>query len=393
LERSCLAVQGPPGAGKTHAGARIILDQVLRGHRVGVCATTHRATGELLSAVCRMAADRGTEVRILQRCAEHQLCDAPMVRRAGANKEVDQALLEGTVDVVAGTQWLFSRPELEGRLDVLIIDEAGQMSLANAMAAACSGASLVLLGDPQQLAQPAKGIHPEGAAVSSLQHVLGESETLPADRGVFLATTRRMHPDVCAFISTAFYDGRLRAHPDCSRQRVEGDGVLAGTGLRVASVPHWGNRTWSPEEVAATRRLFDSLIGRPWIDSAGRAWALGVEDVLVVAPYNLQVRRLREGLVAGARVGTVDRFQGQEAAVSIFAMATSSAEDVPRNLEFLFSRNRLNVAVSRARAVSVVVCSPLLLQVGCRTPEQLRMVSALCRFVEMATPVEAMGAP
>jgi predicted RecB family nuclease len=386
LDNSFLAIQGPPGAGKTYTGAQIIADQVRRGHRVGICATTHRAIGELLKAVCDAAGD-GSGIRMLQKCDDGEECPSPLVERADKPEDVETALTAGDVDVVAGTQWLFSRPAMTGALDLLVIDEAGQMSLANAVAAASSARNLVLLGDPQQLAQPSQGIHPPGAGASALEHVLNGAETIPADRGVFLDTTRRMHPDVCSFISTAFYEGRLAAEPSCAGQRLNSAGDMTGTGLRLAAVAHTGNRTSSPEEVVVTRELVDRLLGATWTDAQGATHPVGIDDILVLAPYNVHVRRLRDGLPSGARVGTVDKFQGQQAAVSIYAMASSSAEDLPRNLEFLFNRNRLNVAVSRARAVSVIVCSPSLLHAGCRTPEQLRLVSALCRYAEMAVAI------
>ncbi|MBJ7608150.1 MAG: TM0106 family RecB-like putative nuclease [Candidatus Dormibacteraeota bacterium] len=385
LDHSYLAVQGPPGAGKTYSGASIVVDQVRRGRRVGICATSHRAIGELLGAVCAAAQERNTDIRILQKCEEGEGCSAAPVQHVRDNKNIDAALIAGEVDVVAGTQWLFARTEIAGQLDVLVIDEAGQMSLANALAVAGAATNLVLLGDPQQLAQPSQGIHPPGAGLSSLEHVLNGQETIPADRGVFLATTRRMHPDVCRFISEAFYDGRLGSHPDCVRQRIEGGDPIGGAGLRLAPVDHVGNRTWSPEEIAVVRPLVDTALQGSWTDVSSVTRPVGVDDILIVAPYNIHVRRLREGLPAGVRVGTVDKFQGQQAALTIYAMATSSAEDVPRNLEFLLNSNRLNVAVSRARALAVIVCSPQLLHAGCRTPEQLRLVSALCRFAEMAT--------
>ncbi|MFN2569249.1 MAG: DEAD/DEAH box helicase, partial [Candidatus Dormibacteria bacterium] len=379
--------QGPPGAGKTYTGAQIIIDQVRRGRRVAVCANAHRAIGALLNAVCEHARKENQNIRVLQKCDEGQACPSPGVRQTTDNKEIDRALEAGEVDVIAGTAWLLCRPELAAAVDVVMVDEAGQMSLANVVAVAGAGHNLVLLGDPQQLSQPSQGIHPPGVSVSSLEHVLGAEQTIPPERGVFLATTRRMHPDVCAFISRAFYEDRLGSRPDCARQRIDGGSELAGTGLRLASVRHSGNRNWSPEEVAVTRDLVDQLLAASWTDTGGRSRPIGADDILVVAPYNAQVRRLQEALGDGVRVGTVDKFQGQEAPVTIYAMATSSAEDVSRNLEFLFSGNRLNVAVSRARAVSVIVCSPLLLQAGCRTPEQLRLVSALCCFAEMATSV------
>jgi len=220
--------------------------------------------------------------------------------------------------------------------------------------------------------------------VSALEHVLQGSDTIPPERGVFLPTTRRLHPTVCAFVSDAFYDGRLVSQPSCSLHRLEGRDGQDLVGVGYTPVEHMGNRNWSPEEVGEVRRIVASLLGASWADAGGRERPLTLDDILVVAPYNVQVQRLRHALPAGARVGTVDRFQGQQAPVSVFSMATSSAEDLPRNLEFLYSRNRLNVAVSRAQALSVVVCCPALLGARCRTPEQLRLVNSLCSYVEWA---------
>lgn len=386
LDDSCVAVQGPPGCGKTHTGAHAIVSLVQAGRRVGVSATSHRAVTNMLRAVCDVAAASGVPVRIMQRCDESQLCDAPGVRRAGGNEEVAAALAAGEADVVAGTPWLFADERLDGALDVLVVDEAGQMSLANVCASGTAARNVVLLGDPRQLAQPSQGVHPDGAEVSALDHVLAGHDTIPADRGVFLPTTRRMHPDVCGFVSDAFYESRLHAHPDTARQRLDSD-VLHPTGTHIVTVEHSGNRTAAAEEVEAVRALLQRMDGARWTDARGATLDVGERDVLVVAPYNAQVKRLRSALAGRALVGTVDRFQGAEAPLTVYSMATSSAEDMPRNLEFLFSRNRLNVAVSRARCVSVLVLSPELLRVRCRTPEQLRLVNALCLYAESAQPL------
>jgi AAA domain-containing protein/RNase H-like protein len=387
LDSSYLPVQGPPGCGKTYTGAQVIVDLVGAGRRVGVSATTHRAIGRLLEEVGGAAARLGVPVRIMQKCDAGQMSASPGAIRATDNDAVIDALRSGEADVVAGTAWLFADPRLEGVLDVVVIDEAGQMSLANACAVGTAARSLVLLGDPQQLAQPSQGVHPPGAEASALEHVLAGRDTIPPERGVFLPTTWRMHPAVCAFVSTAFYEDRLTSLEACARQRLHADAELRGAGIRLACEDHAGNRTWSPEELAAVRVLVNRLLTATWTDSDGADHPLGLDDILVVAPYNAQVKRLRDALPAGARVGTVDRFQGQEAPVTIYSMATSSADDVPRNAEFLLSRNRLNVAVSRAQAVSIVVCSTRLLAVRCRTPEQLRLANALCRYAEMASPV------
>jgi superfamily I DNA and/or RNA helicase len=308
-----------------------------------------------------------------------------MIQIARTNEVVVDAVADEAVDVVGGTSWLFSRPDMEARFDTLIVDEAGQMSLADALAVSGAARNLVLVGDPRQLAQPLQGSHPQGVGVSALDHLLGGDVTITPERGVLLDLTWRMHPDVTAFISRSFYEDRLGSEPRCANQAVliQGD---AATGLRTSFVEHLGDRVRSDAEAESVRAIIDRLTSAAWRDDTGVERPIGLADVVVVAPYNAQVACLVEALQPGARVGTVDRFQGQEAAVSIFSMATSSVEDLPRNLEFLFSLNRLNVAVSRARGLSILVCSPELLRARCHTPEQMRLVNALCRYVEMATP-------
>ena len=309
-----------------------------------------------------------------------------MARCLGSNAEVDSALAAGELDVIGGTTWLWARPDLAASLDVLFVDEAGQMSLANAVAASPAADSLVLLGDPQQLDQPLQGSHPPGADRSALGHLLGERQTMPAELGLFLRRTWRLHPDICVFTSEAFYEGRLEPEAGRERQALRGTPPLDGTGIRFVGVTHAGNDNASPEEAQAVKRLVRSLVdaGATWIDVEGRVRPLRMEDVLIITPYNAQVRVIAEAL-PGADVGTVDKFQGQEKPVSIYTMATSSADDAPRGMEFLYSLNRLNVATSRARCVTAVVASPDLLRVRCRTPRQMRLANALARLVEMAS--------
>jgi len=228
-----------------------------------------------------------------------------------------------------------------------------------------------------------QGSHPPGAAVSALEHLLAGQETIPADRGLFLDLTWRMHPQLCRFISEVAYAGRLTSAPGCFQHRVGGDGPLFGSGVRFRPVNHQANRTSSTEEAAAVAELVTALEGRPWTDRNGIRH-LTLEDILVVAPYNAHVALLRRQLAPGARVGTVDKFQGQEAPVVIYSMATSSPEEVPRGAEFLFSLNRLNVAISRAQGLAILVCSPALLMLRPRTVEQVREAWAMCRLVELA---------
>ncbi|MGH7686163.1 MAG: TM0106 family RecB-like putative nuclease [Candidatus Dormibacteria bacterium] len=386
VDGGCLAVQGPPGSGKTFTAARIALELVARGRRVGVTATAHKVIGRLLEEIADAAASRSQTLRIVQKCAEGEQCSAGGVRRADRNEEVIAALEAGDADVAGGTAWLFADANAAGCVDTLIVDEAAQMSLADVVACSRAARNLVLVGDPRQLAQVVQGSHPPGVGVSALAHLLRDQPTIAPDAGIFLDRTWRMAPEVCAFVSEAFYQGRLEPVDSTRVQTVDGVNGTPLRGLYEVPVEHEGDRTFSVAEAERVREVFTDLLGRRWRHRDGSERVVGVADILVVAPYNAHVATLAAKLPAGARVGTVDRFQGQEAAVSIFSMATSSTEDLPRNLEFLYSTHRLNVAVSRARCVSVLVHSPALLHTRCRTPEQMRLVNALCRYVEAASP-------
>ena len=389
LDRTTLAVQGPPGAGKTYVGAQMIRALVAAGKKVGVVAVSHKVIRNLLDAVHAQAAALGGAVRLGHKGGEDDGPEGtePAVRAYDSNGEAIAALAAGDVQVLGGTSWLWATPEAHASVDVLFVDEAGQMSLANALAVSPAAGSLVLLGDPQQLEQPQKGSHPDGVDLSALEHVLGGAATMPEGRGLFLPETWRLAPSVCAFTSELFYEGKLESRAGLEQQRLVGAGAFDGAGVWWWPVTHEGNQNWSAEEITAVAALVDRLVapGVQWVDAQGVARPLMPADVLVVAPYNAHVNRLADRLsTRGVRVGTVDKFQGQEAPVVIYAMATSSPEDAPRGMEFLYSLNRLNVATSRAKCAAIVVASPHLLQPECRTPRQMRLANALCRLVEMA---------
>jgi uncharacterized protein len=267
-------------------------------------------------------------------------------------------------------------------LDFLFIDEAGQVSLANVVASGVAAKNIVLIGDQMQLAQPSQGVHPGRSGLSALEFALGENATVPPELGIFLDRTRRMHPDVCRFISEAFYDGRLLPEGGNEKQRLVltpgADEALKPTGIAFVDVVHEDCTQRCEAEAARLARMYKSLLEQSWIDRDGAERAIDAREILVVSPYNMQVDLLRKCLPNGARVGTVDKFQGQEAAAVLISMATSSAADSPRGLDFLFSRNRLNVAISRARCFAGVFASPLLFAAPCNTIAQLRLVDALC---------------
>jgi len=386
LDRSVLPVQGPPGSGKTYTGARMIMELLKTGKRVGVTATSHKVIGNLLKEVVKAGGEAGTSIAGIQKVSDEQQSEVPGIATTTDNAAVAAALGDGSARLAAGTAWLWAREEMMGAVDVLFIDEAGQMSLANVLAVSPATDSLVLLGDPQQLEQPQHGVHPPGAGVSALDHVIGGQPTITDDRGLFLDRTWRLHPEICAFTSEMFYDGRLESRDGLEAQRVDGAAPPRGSGMRFSAVPHAGNRNESPEEVRRVADLVGSLLegGSRWTDVNGTVKPLALEDILVVAPYNVQVAALAEALPPEARVGTVDKFQGQQAPVVIYSMATSSAEEAPRGMEFLFSPNRLNVATSRAMCLAIVVASPDLFAPECRSPRQMRLANAFCRFLEVA---------
>lgn len=391
LDQSTLAIQGPPGSGKTYTGARIICELVAAGRTVGVCANSHKVIRHQIDAALEAAAKEGLALRAAHKV--DAVSAAPGVVEVDTNDDALALIQSKHVDVVGGTAWLWTREDMRSAVDVLVVDEAGQMSLANALAISQAASSLVLLGDPKQLEQPLRGSHPDGAAVSALQHVLGDAETMPADRGVFLADTYRMHPAVCAFTSELFYQSRLRPVTGLERQAIEGPGPIAGSGLWYVPVAHEGNRNSAPEEIDAVVGLVRHFTdgAHTWTRHDGSTATLGLDDILIVAPYNAQVAAIRDAVSAGLgvpatapRVGTVDRFQGQQAPIVIYSLTTSTPEDAPRGMEFLYSLNRLNVATSRARCAALVVGSPRLFEPDCQTPRQMKLANALCRFREMA---------
>lgn len=373
LHDTVLAVQGPPGSGKTTVGAELIRALLDDGLRVGVTAQSHAVIGNLLTAIGRPA---------LQKCDPDDHCGAPGVDQTGSNPEVVTALTTRTHQLVGGSAWLWAREDLTDLVDVLVIDEAGQFSLANAVAVARCARALVLLGDPQQLPQPSQALHPDGAGISALDHLLDGATTIPPERGVFLDRTWRMHPAIAHTVSELMYDGRLDAAPNCARQQITRAGRWDGSGIRWVPVPHTGNQAASPEEAAEVARIIAELRAGFWVDIHGTTHCLTLDDILVVAPYNAHVGRLQAALPAGARIGTVDKFQGQEAPVAIYTMASSSADDAPRGITFLYDLHRLNVAISRARCLAIIVASPALLDDAVHTPEQLRAVNGLITAIQ-----------
>ena len=386
MDGTVLPIQGPPGTGKTYVSARAILSLVRQGFRVGVASNSHEAVRNVLMGCLLALEDDDPDITLENAELAHKVGGGEDgypdgfsgISRAQSND--DPALTDA--HVVGGTAWFFSRDENVQAFDWLFVDEAGQVGLANMAAMGRAARNIVLVGDPRQLPQVIQGAHPEPASLSCLDWMLGEHATVPAERGIFLPTSRRMNPEVCRFISEQVYEGRLTSHPDTARQCVTGT-ALPEAGAFWVPVPHDGNAQIAQEEVAAIGKTVTDLLDGSWTEKDGSTRPMRETDIIVVAPYNAQVNALRDALQSGVRVGTVDKFQGQEAPVCLVSMTASSAEETSRGMEFLFSLNRINVAVSRAKGLALVFGAPRLREANCNTVEQMQLVNTLCALPDM----------
>lgn len=380
MDDTALFIQGPPGTGKTFTSAHVIVALMAAGKKVGVSSNSHKAVNNLLAKVEAIAIEQGVSfvgVKKASKTDPGSYLNGEIITDVESNGDA----FDYAPDLIGGTAWLFADEAIDQYLDYLFIDEAGQVSLGHLVAMGAAARNIVLVGDQMQLAQPIQGTHPGESGLSALDYLLQGEATVAPDRGILLDTSWRMHPDICGFISEAVYDGRLKAHPDCARQSLHllehHDAALANHGIRFVAMNHTGRNQQSEEEVARVVDLCGQLIGTPFTDRQGNAGKLGWDNILIVTPYNMQVIALTDALPAAARVGTVDKFQGQEAEVVIISLATSSPDDLPRHVDFFYSKNRLNVAISRARTLAVVLANPKLLELDAKSVEHLRLVNTL----------------
>lgn len=385
MRETTLCIQGPPGSGKTFTGARMIAALLRAGKRVGIASNGHRAINLLLAEAWCEARKSGFCGKAVKVCRdEEDLVGLP--DEIGQIEKGRDLFGGGSLpQLIGGTAFAFSCEEAQSALDYLFVDEAGQVSLANLVAMAPAATNLVLLGDQMQLGQPIQGSHPGESGLSVLEYLLQGQPTVAPDFGIFLSRTWRLHPTLCHFISGAVYEDRLACEPHTA-ERIIVPGVkpppwMSRTaGLIYVPVEHEGNVYESAEEEEQIARLVQDLTALRVRNEDGAIRGITADDVLVVAPYNLQVRRLERRLHP-IRVGTVDKFQGQETPVVIFSMTASSGDASPRGIEFLFSRNRLNVAISRAQTMAIVVGSSALIRTRCSSIEQIQLLNMYCRAI------------
>ena len=394
LDGRALSLQGPPGTGKTTITGELIARLVGAGQRVAVSSNTNEAICNLLRRTQLCLSERGDQALVVKAATSSSLkADEHALSGTAA-----QALLEKPLQalpelpaVLGGTVYTlvkdsYDAPPDEAPFDWLVIDEAGQVSLSNLLTMSRVARNLLLVGDQQQLSQPNRAAHPEDSGLSCLDYVMADHAVVPPDRGVFLATSWRMPPALTAVVSELFYEGQLQAADANEANRILWSG--APQGLVFEPVEHLGNGTSSDEEVEAIAALVEQLLGRPFQRARMRGGELVVEngvlgrrDILITAPYNIQVNRLQRRLGERARIGTVDKFQGQEAPVAIHSLTASNGDAAPRGLGFLLDPNRLNVAISRAQCLSIVVGSPALSTGISRSVEEVHQLSRLCRLM------------
>lgn len=387
MQDTCLSIQGPPGTGKTYTASHSIVELLRHGKRVGITSNSHKAIDNLLSKVAEVGKSQGVNVN----AAKVGPNDSSPTRSIPGVKQIrgsNSFFKSGDLDsfnLIAGTAWLFSSEEAVGMLDYLFVDEAGQVSLANVTAVSPSASNIVLLGDQMQLEQPIQGSHPGECGQSCLEYLLQEHATIPENMGIFLGTTRRLHSDICEVISQAVYDSRLISHPDNDKQILLAPGQLSTcfskrSGIVWIPVSHSGNTQSSDQEVLAIENLVNLLLKCCVSDKQVSINVITMSDILIVTPYNMQARKIASRL-PGSCVASVDKFQGQEAPVVILSMCASDGSSSPRGLDFLFSRSRLNVAISRAKTLAFVVGSPELVRTPCTSLKQMKLLSFFCQIV------------
>ena len=357
LDGGYLCIQGPPGTGKTYVGAKLIAYLVGLGYKIGVASNSHKAIDNLLQAA---VADLDKENIPGQICrinrGHDKLYDSTdRIELASSASKIN---FKKEYVIYGGTAWSFANPILEDQLDYLFVDESGQVSLANLVAMSASTKNLILMGDQMQLAQPTLGTHPLGCGVSSLDYILGNMPTIPSDIGILLPETYRLHPDICNFVSKKVYEGRITAVKSNQKRTItpaKGSKYISSSGIKYIELDHYGNSQASIEEVEVIQKVTNELLKST--KNGYENSTITEDDILIISPFNHQTRILQQHLGDKYQIGTVDKFQGRQAAVVIISMASSDVESSPRGIEFLFERNRLNVAITRAMSLAIIIGS------------------------------------
>jgi uncharacterized protein len=382
MQNSVLCIQGPPGCGKTTTASGVIVKLLKASKNIGITSNSHKAIVNLLSACNDKLTGKLQGIKVGGEADDPIFTQCPGLVFVKSSSDAVPQYRSG---LIAGTAWLFARDDMVDKLDYLFVDEAGQVSLANLAGMSRCARKVILMGDQMQLEQPIQGSHPGESGMSVLNYYLMGHATIPDELGLFLGTSFRMHPDVCQFVSEMVYEGRLQAAPENKNRALAippagGRYIRKPSGIIFSPVEHDGNTQGSEEEVERIKEIVNELLGRTLFDKKGNTKQLELGDILFVAPYNLQVRLLKSALPQNAKVGSVDKFQGQEAPIVIASMCSSAGEDGPRGLEFLLDKNRINVAISRAQTLAIVVGDPRIASAPCSSVADMERLNLFCRL-------------
>ena len=385
LNNSYLTIQGPPGTGKTYTSAKIIIELMKAGKKVGVTSNSHEAIKTLLIAIEQQAVDQNYEFSGMRKSKSSDKHEWKFIRNVTTGKPLNM----DSYSLFAGTSWFFVDPRMNKTLDYLFIDEAGQVALGTTIANATSADNLVLIGDQMQLSQPMRAKHEGYARMSSLDFILEDDDTISIDKGVFLNVTRRLNKKICNYISTSFYDSRLTSDPITETRSVNLKlDPIKDEGLFYVPIDHNGCSQRSDEEADLVEKVFNKIVDKEY-KSENITGKISAKDIMVVAPYNAQANNIRERLKKkfkdDVRVGTIDLFQGQEAKVVLISMTTSDVESLPRHKDFFFSRNRLNVAISRAECVAIIIFNQNLLLASASNIKEMKLINSFCKLLTFKT--------
>ena len=385
LNNSYLTIQGPPGTGKTYTSAKIIIELMKAGKKVGITSNSHEAIKTLLIAIEQQAVDQNYEFSGMRKSKSSDKHEWKFIRNVTTGKPLNM----DSYSLFAGTSWFFVDPRMNKTLDYLFIDEAGQVALGTTIANATSADNLVLIGDQMQLSQPMRAKHEGYARMSSLDFILEDDDTISTDKGVFLNVTRRLNKKICNYISTSFYDSRLTSDPITETRSVNLKlDPIKDEGLFYVPIDHNGCSQRSDEEADLVEKVFNKIVNKEY-KSENITGKISAKDIMVVAPYNAQANNIRERLKKkfkdDVRVGTIDLFQGQEAKVVLISMTTSDVESLPRHKDFFFSRNRLNVAISRAECVAIIIFNQNLLLASASNIKEMKLINSFCKLLTFKT--------
>ena len=399
-EGSVYCTQGPPGTGKSTNASKLIAHLLNQKQgsdfTIGITALSHAVMTELMQKVYdRIVAEKIQNVKIFQKVNADVLNSMEYETWPDEKKDIWTMSKDNSADyseynVIVGTSFMWvSKPVI---VDLMIVDEAGQLSLADTMCVSDTCKRMVMFGDPQQLQQPQKAVHPFGTDDSALGHIFGGRKTVDDEYGLLLDTSYRMHDDICGFVSEMFYDGKLMYDQANSNHEILNNDTFSGSGMRFVPAEHEGNKSQSNEEVEKIMNILEKILDgkTQFRDKHGNLHKVEQEDIKIISPYNAQ-RNALERTVHSAypdiQIGTVDKFQGQEAPIVIFSTAASTPDEAPKGLGFLFNEHRLNVAISRAKAMFVLVSSPALFGIQAKKPAQIVLANRLLYLIKKSVTI------